>query len=107
MSFKRGKGKNKDEDDYISEHAPPKKTSKKDTSGDDSGEEEDGSIFICEVSKNRRVSVRNWQGKVYVDIREFYVKDGKQMPGKKGISLNMDQWKELRAHVDEIDKALA
>ncbi|XP_076943623.1 RNA polymerase II transcriptional coactivator KIWI-like [Bidens hawaiensis] len=101
MSYKRGKGKDK-EDDFISDHAPPKKTSKK-----NDNEEEDGSIFICEVSKNRRVSVRNWQGKVYVDIREFYLKDGKQMPGKKGISLSMDQWKELRAHVDEIDKALA
>ncbi|XP_076944204.1 RNA polymerase II transcriptional coactivator KIWI-like [Bidens hawaiensis] len=105
MSFKRGKGKDKDkEDDFISDHAPPKKTSKK---NDSEEEEEDGSIFICEVSKNRRVSVRNWQGKVYVDIREFYIKDGKQMLGKKGISLSMDQWKELRAHVDEIDKALA
>jgi hypothetical protein len=30
--------------------------------------------------------VRVWQGKVWIDIREFYVKDGKQLPGKKGIT---------------------
>ncbi|CAH1427099.1 unnamed protein product [Lactuca virosa] len=106
MSYKRGKGRDKDLDDFIcDDDAPPKKMRKKDTSGDDSGD--DDTIFICDVSKNRRVSVRNWQGRVFVDIREFYVKDGKQMPGKKGISLSIDQWKELRAHVDEIDKALA
>ncbi|KAG1369946.1 putative RNA polymerase II transcriptional coactivator KIWI [Cocos nucifera] len=46
--------------------------------------DEDG-IVVCEISKNRRVSVRSWQGKVVVDIREFYVKDGKQLPGKKGL----------------------
>lgn len=84
MSYKRGKGKDKDRDDFIcDDDAPPKKMHKKDTSGDDSGD--DDTIFICEVSKNRRVSVRNWQGRVFVDIREFYVKDGKQMPGKKGL----------------------
>ncbi|KAJ9537160.1 hypothetical protein OSB04_029893 [Centaurea solstitialis] len=106
MSFKRGKGK--EDEDYVSKHAPPaKKPSKKEDSADDSGDGEEDDIFICDVSKNRRVSVRNWQGKVVVDIREFYMKDGKQMPGKKGISLSMEQWKELRAHVDEIDKALA
>lgn len=70
---------------------------------DDSGDD----IVVCEISKNRRVSVRNWQGRVVVDIREFYVKDGKKMPGKKGISLSMDQWNILREKVDEIDKAVA
>nr|XP_043612789.1 RNA polymerase II transcriptional coactivator KIWI-like isoform X2 [Erigeron canadensis] len=84
MSYKRGKGKDKDDEDFISDHAPPKKTFKKETAaGEDSGGEDDGSIFICDVSKNRRVSVRVWQGKTVVDIREYYTKDGKQMPGKK------------------------
>lgn len=102
---KRGKGK--DEDDYNASDGdaapPPKRTSRKD-SPDDS---DDDDIIVCEISKNRRVSVRSWQGKVVVDIREFYVKDGKQMPGRKGISLSMDQWKELRDHADEIDRAVA
>ncbi|KAL8130558.1 hypothetical protein V2J09_019713 [Rumex salicifolius] len=81
--------------------APAKKAAKNDDSTGDND-----STVVCEISKNRRVSVRSWQGKPIVDIREFYVKDGKQMPGKKGISLTMDQWKVLKEHVNEIDQAV-
>ncbi|XP_060970239.1 RNA polymerase II transcriptional coactivator KIWI isoform X3 [Cannabis sativa] len=59
---------------------PPKKTLKKEDSADDSNDD----VVVCEISKNRRVSVRHWQGKIFIDIREYYLKDGKQMPGKKG-----------------------
>ncbi|XP_023543027.1 RNA polymerase II transcriptional coactivator KIWI-like isoform X2 [Cucurbita pepo subsp. pepo] len=94
------RGKRKEDEDHVSEgDAPPKKTFRKDS-------DETDEIVVCEISKNRRVMVRNWQGKIVVDIREFYVKDGKQMPGKKGISLSLDQWNVLRNHVDEIDKAV-
>ncbi|KAL4183687.1 hypothetical protein AMTRI_Chr11g99500 [Amborella trichopoda] len=80
-------GKQTDEDHAGSEGdsegvAPPaRKTQKKDT------EDSDG-ITVCDISKTRRVSVRNWQGNVVVDIREFYFKDGKQLPGKKEIYIN-------------------
>ncbi|XP_022933002.1 RNA polymerase II transcriptional coactivator KIWI-like isoform X3 [Cucurbita moschata] len=71
------RGKRKDDEDHVYEgDAPPKKTFRKDS-------DETDEIVVCEISKNRRVMVRNWQGKIVVDIREFYVKDGKQMPGKK------------------------
>ncbi|KAI9114329.1 hypothetical protein K1719_014557 [Acacia pycnantha] len=98
------RGKRKDEHDQASDgdsegRAPAKKYQKK-----DSGDSDD--IVVCEISKNRRVTVRNWNGKIWVDIREFYVKDGKQLPGKKGISLSIDQWKVLRDHADKIDDAL-
>ncbi|KAG5019460.1 hypothetical protein AAZX31_06G148900 [Glycine max] len=99
-----GKAKRRDDDgasDADSEgHAPPKKSLKKDSDDDPD------SITVCEISKNRRVAVRNWKGSIMVDIREFYVKDGKQLPGRKGISLTMDQWNVLRNHVEEIDKAI-
>ncbi|KAL4352358.1 hypothetical protein GQ457_06G035240 [Hibiscus cannabinus] len=105
MSF-RGKRKNAEghASDENEGHAPPKKASNT-SAAVDSDDSDD--IVVCEISKNRRVSVRNWNGKIWVDIREFYVKDGKQMPGKKGISLSLDQWNILRDHAEEIDKALA
>ncbi|KAL3498059.1 hypothetical protein ACH5RR_040791, partial [Cinchona calisaya] len=96
------RGKKKDED-YAYEEEETKRP-KKFSKSDDSDDADADDIVVCEISKNRRVSVRNWQGKIVVDIREFYVKDGKQMPGKKGISLTMDQWTVLRDHVEEIDK---
>lgn len=80
----RGKRKVKEEEENEEVVAsdegegPPKKASKKDSDDTDN-------IVVCEISKNRRVSVRNWQGRIVVDIREFYVKDGKQLPGKKGL----------------------
>ncbi|KAL6555843.1 hypothetical protein OROHE_007117 [Orobanche hederae] len=112
------KGKQREEDEALSEgDEPPRKITKTDNNSDDSDQ-----IVICELSKNRKVSVRNWQGKVVVDIREFYVKDGKELPGKRVlteyfepklihffgcISLTMDQWEILREHVNEIDQEIA
>ncbi|KAI5404952.1 hypothetical protein KIW84_051927, partial [Lathyrus oleraceus] len=101
-----GKGKKREEHDQASDgdsegHAPPKKALKKDSDDNNSDD-----ITVCEIGKNRKVSVRIWQGKIWVDIREFYIKDGKQLPGKKGISLSMDQWNVLREHIEDIDKAV-
>lgn len=42
---------------------------------------------FSQISKNKKVSVRSFKGKTYVDIREFYVKDGKTLPTRKGTPL--------------------
>ncbi|KAG6388950.1 hypothetical protein SASPL_150387 [Salvia splendens] len=81
------RGKKREEEGALSEgNEPPKKISKPDNDSDDPDQ-----IVVCELSKNRKVSVRNWQGKVVVDIREFYSKDGKEFPGKK------ETWKSWKA----------
>jgi len=40
-----------------------------------------------------------------VNIREFYTdSSGTERPGKKGIALKLDEWKELIKQADEITK---
>lgn len=36
-----------------------------------------------EISKLRRVTVSSFKGKIFVHIREYYEKDGQELPGKK------------------------
>lgn len=58
------------------------------------------------LDKNRLVRVRTFKGKAYIDIREYYQKDGAMLPGKKGISLSPEQWRKLLENVDGINKAV-
>ena len=39
--------------------------------------------FYWEISKQRRVTISEFKGKTLVNIREYYEKDGKELPGKK------------------------
>lgn len=39
-----------------------------------------------EISKMRRVTISEFKGKRMVNIREYYEKDGKDLPGKKVCS---------------------
>ncbi|KAK9821484.1 hypothetical protein WJX74_001233 [Apatococcus lobatus] len=59
-----------------------------------------------QLSNSRNADVSVFKGTVYVNIREFYEKDGKQLPGKKGISLSPEQFTILRDAADAISKAL-
>uniref|UniRef100_A0A182JQS8 Transcriptional coactivator p15 (PC4) C-terminal domain-containing protein n=1 Tax=Anopheles christyi TaxID=43041 RepID=A0A182JQS8_9DIPT len=61
---------------------------------------------VFELDKNRKITVNEFKGKVYVGIREFYNKDGQDMPSKKGISLTVPQWKTLLEHADAINEQI-
>ena len=67
---------------------------------------EEGEPYF-ELTDKRRVTVRRFKGNVLVDIREYWEPEpGKMAPGKKGISLNRDQWTTLKSMVDDIESAI-
>ncbi|KAL5714527.1 hypothetical protein ACHQM5_016475 [Ranunculus cassubicifolius] len=107
--WKKGGKRKGDDYDLSDDESPAKKYSKKKNAS--TTEDDSDAILVCELSAKRRVSVKSWKGMMMVEIREYYEKDGKQLPGKKGIMPNWDvslsEWKVLRDHVDDIDKALA
>lgn len=105
-----------------SDKAAAKKPAKADDSDSDSGPddknptpkkggkstktvEKNGEVF-WDLDKNKRVSVSDFKGKTYIQIREYYEKDGKQLPGKKGIGLPLNLWEKLKELTPEIDEVL-
>eukprot|EP00271_Cylindrocystis_brebissonii_P000267 TRINITY_DN10334_c0_g1_i1.p1 TRINITY_DN10334_c0_g1~~TRINITY_DN10334_c0_g1_i1.p1 ORF type:complete len:109 (+),score=26.75 TRINITY_DN10334_c0_g1_i1:166-492(+) len=100
---------------------PPRKFRKRNTDDDDDDERggksssraakrqvtsEDDGVVACELSSNRLVKVRKFNGHVLVDIREFYSKGDDLLPSKKGISLTLDQWHVFVEHFEEVEAAL-
>lgn len=93
----------------------PEKPSKKQKSGESSragggassksSNDKDDNMF--QIGKMRYVSVREFKGKVLIDIREYWMdQEGEMKPGRKGISLNPEQWNQLKDQISEIDDAV-
>ncbi|KAI4490661.1 hypothetical protein M0804_003605 [Polistes exclamans] len=85
------------------ERAIANKKSKKETKEveEPKNNEED----VWDLGGRRQVNVRNFKGKLFVDIREMYLdKEGDLKPTKKGICLNMIQWRKFMSIVEEVDK---
>lgn len=73
--------------------------------GSSSSNNKDDNMF--QIGKMRYVSVRNFKGKVLIDIREYWIdQEGEMKPGRKGISLNPEQWNQLKEQISEIDDAV-
>ncbi|KAL2787477.1 transcriptional Coactivator p15-domain-containing protein [Aspergillus keveii] len=98
-------------DDFVDEDEPPRtKKSKINAASKFSGglsrrEDANGDSY-WEISKMRRVTISTFRGKTMVNIREYYEKDGQELPGKKGISLPMDQFSALVTLLPDIETAL-
>ena len=56
--------------------------------------------------EKKKVTVRKFKNMKLIDIREYYQKDGKWLPGSKGLSLTEDQWNVLVSKMVDIGEAL-
>lgn len=68
--------------------------------------DDQGDLILCRLSSKRRVTLSEFKGRSLVSIREFYVKDGKEMPSAKGVSMTMEQWEAFCNAVPAIEDAI-
>ncbi|KAK3941217.1 transcriptional Coactivator p15-domain-containing protein [Diplogelasinospora grovesii] len=70
------------------------------------GSDADGNAY-WEIGKLRRVGPSSFKGNTYINIREYYeTADGEAKPGKKGISLSLEQYQNLLKIIPELNKDL-
>ncbi|KAK9325004.1 transcriptional Coactivator p15-domain-containing protein [Lipomyces orientalis] len=88
------------------------KRAKVKSAADDEDDESNGSsVLDIDIGKRKRLIVRDFKGTPLIDIREFYSKanpDGSEvwLPGRKGISLTIDVWEAVVAHIGDIENAI-
>ncbi|KAI5194888.1 PC4-domain-containing protein [Aureobasidium subglaciale] len=98
-------------DDYDSdggfvEDAPQSKRTKKGQPiSEDKQVDEDGNPY-WELSGKRRVTLSEFKKVHLINIREYYEKDGQMLPGKKGISMTIEQFSALLEVLPEVEEAL-
>ncbi|KAK4890315.1 hypothetical protein LTR27_010958 [Elasticomyces elasticus] len=108
-----------DNDGGFVEDAPRSKKAKNTSSGKSSSSNEVKKATIStevqtddegneywELSRIRRVGVSTFKNATMVNIREYYEKDGKSLPGKKGISLSIDQYTTFLAILPQLEDLL-
>ncbi|KAK2597480.1 hypothetical protein QQS21_005950 [Conoideocrella luteorostrata] len=100
-SKKRSAADDSDEEQKVSPKVAKK--SKHDIEAD--GKDDDGNPF-WELSDKRRVGVSQFKGMCLINVREYYEKDGKMLPGKKGISLSVPQYIALLKAAPSINATL-
>ena len=58
---------------------------------------------VCRLTNAKRVAVQVFKGAPTISFREYYQKDSKWLPGKKGINLNAEQFENLREKIADVE----
>ncbi|KAK4230215.1 transcriptional Coactivator p15-domain-containing protein [Podospora fimiseda] len=118
IPIKRAKGSKRRiqlDDDDSSEDVPMKKaavaqkataSSKVRNPEPAQGTDAEGNNY-WELGNNRRIGPSKFKNSTLVNIREYYTAaDGEVRPGKKGISLSLDQYKALLKVIPQLNEEL-
>ncbi|XP_042402949.1 RNA polymerase II transcriptional coactivator KELP-like isoform X3 [Zingiber officinale] len=68
--------------------------------------DDEGDLSLCRLPNKRRVTLQDFKGKTLVSIREYYLKDGEELPSSKGISLTIEQRQAFQNAVPNITAAI-
>ncbi|PVH80720.1 PC4-domain-containing protein [Cadophora sp. DSE1049] len=95
-----------EEDDFVENDDGAARKTMKTKKAESSGNDQEKVWELSKGSKPRRVTISEFKGNRLINIREFYDKDGKFLPGSKGLSLTIDQYKNLLNAIPNINKHL-
>ncbi|KAI0134207.1 transcriptional Coactivator p15-domain-containing protein [Xylariales sp. AK1849] len=111
-NLKRSRRDEYESDGNSEVETKPAKSSKKSktaTANAESGKDADGNSFwSLSESGKRRVTISEFRKSKFVNIREYYADaEGELKPGKKGISLPLEQYNALLKAIPAINAALS
>jgi len=94
------------ESDNDSEVAAPQSKKAKPTSKAASKTDNEPFWDLSTGKTPKRAAITSFKNMTLINIREYYEKDGDFHPGKKGISLSIDQYTALLKAIPKLNKAL-
>jgi Transcriptional Coactivator p15 (PC4) len=64
--------------------------------------------FKRNADETLRISISNFKGRTYVDLRLFYQPEGGEelAPTKKGVTVTPELWDEFRRGIERVDEEL-
>ncbi|ODV90701.1 hypothetical protein CANCADRAFT_109841 [Tortispora caseinolytica NRRL Y-17796] len=70
--------------------------------------EKDGDGYYISLSGSKRITISKFKNRPLISIREYYMdtNSGEYRPGKKGIALSIQVWREIMDNIPAIDVAL-
>ena len=95
--------------DYTApQYIKGKQGEKRKFSPDPDQETNDKNAVAFHIGGERYAVVKRFKGRVFVNLREYYAKEGssKLLAGKKGLNLTSDEWKQLAEQSANITAAL-